>query len=263
MLLMPTVQINGRAMHYLDSRAPGKPTLLLIHGAGGSHRVWPASLTTLDKTRVVALDLPGHGLSAPPGLRSVAHYAEAVEAFIKELDLENPIVVGHSLGSAIALAVAHRAHVPVRGLALLGAGARMPVGEVLLAGSLASLTAAADFIVAYGLAGEQPEARQAIHAELLAVGATTTYGDFLACNRFDIRPQLPAISTPTLAIAGESDRLTPARFARALASDLPHGRLVMLENAGHFAMLDQPQVVAEYIGRFAQELSVTGPTSTS
>lgn len=251
---MPTIQIDGRPLHYLDSPAPREATLLLLHGAGGSHRAWPATLTDQDDRRVLALDLPGHGLSAPPGRRSVTHYAEVVEAFIAALRLENLILVGHSLGSAIALTMAHRAVAPVRGLALLGAGARLPVGETLLAGSLASLEAAADFIVDQGFTAAPPELRRAIRADIVATGATTTFGDFMACNRFDFRAQLPAIGTPTLVIAGELDRLTPVRLARTLAADLPHARLVVLDDAGHFAMLDQPEVVAEQMNRFVREL---------
>ncbi len=253
-MLMPTIQIDGRTMHFIDSQSPRPTTLLLIHGAGGSHRAWPAALTELGDARVVALDLPGHGQSAPPGRRSVTHYAEVVEAFIAGLGLATPVLVGHSLGSAIALAVAQRAVAPVRGLVLLGAGARLPVGETMLAGSLASLEGAADFIADQGFAVAPPELRQGVRDEILAAGATTTFGDFLACNRFDFRAQLPAIATPTLVIAGELDRMTPARFTRTLAADLPHTRLVVLDDAGHFAMLEQPEVVAEHVGRFVREL---------
>lgn len=278
---MPTIMLEGRVLHYIDSLSPGQSTLLLIHGAGGSHQVWPAALTGLytgsppspqpsnelpgaaiemtplraAATRVIALDLPGHGLSAPPGRRSVADYAAVVEALIAALSLEHVVLLGHSMGSAIALAVAHRAVVPVSGLVLLGAGARLPVGEILLAGAIASLPAAADFIVEHGFADAAPELRQAIRDVILATGATTTFGDFLACNRFDFRPQLPAITTPTLIIAGELDRLTPDRYARALADGLPRARLVALGDAGHFAMLDRPEVVAEHVGRFLGELA--------
>ena len=251
---MPTIQIDDHVLHYLDSPAPGGMTLLLIHGAGGSHRAWPTTLTRMDGVRVLALDLPGHGLSAPPGRRSVEQYAEAVEAFIAALGLSAPVLIGHSLGSATALAVAHRAFAPVRGLVLLGAGARLPVGETLLAGSIASLEGAADFIADYGFATASPELGQAVRDEVLKTGATTTFGDFLACNRFDFRAKLPAIATPALVIAGEQDRLTPARFARTLAADLPHARLVVLEDAGHYAMLEWPQVVAEHVNRFWREL---------
>jgi pimeloyl-ACP methyl ester carboxylesterase len=272
MALMPTIQIDGRPLHYRESSPTGETALVLIHGAGGSHRVWPAALTGLGNgspddgapashrpspdrpaTRVIALDLPGHGLSATPGRRSVAHYAAVVEAWLAALNLSNPLLLGHSMGSAIALTVAHRAVVPVRGLVLLGAGARLPVGDALLGGSIASLEAAADFIVDYGFAAPAPETRQAIRDEIMATGATTTFGDFLACNRFDFRPQAAGLLTPALIISGDLDRLTPPRFARSLADALPHGRLVTLPDAGHFAMLDQPEAVAEHVRRFIRE----------
>lgn len=241
---MPALNLNGRALHYSDHQPQQELTLLLIHGAGGSRAVWPQAVTCHPHARVISLDLPGHGRSAPPGRRSTNHYASVIEAVVNALDLRDLVIVGHSMGSAIALSATHRGVVTVRGLILMGAGARLPVGDLLLGGLIADIERAAEFIVDQGFASAPAEVRNAVRQEILTTGASTTFGDFLACSRFDLRTQLSTIGVPTLVIAGELDRLTPLRFSQSLVSGLPRARLSILEGAGHFTMLDQPDSVA-------------------
>ena len=251
---MLTLPIDGRPIHYLDSRPDeGLPTLLLLHGAGSSHQVWPEAIRNLAGVRVLALDLPGHGQSGGPGRRSVGGYVAVVESFMNQLALSGAIVAGHSLGSAIALTIAQRSAVPVKGLILLGGSARMPVGEPLLGGWLAAPEDAAALVADQGFAADLPDAAEAVRNELLATGAMTCFGDFLACERFDFRHNLSAIIQPTLVIAGDGDRLTPLRFSQSLAAGLPHGRLGTMVGAGHFGLIEQPEEVArlmlEFIGQ--------------
>ncbi|CUS05478.2 putative Alpha/beta hydrolase fold protein [Candidatus Promineifilum breve] len=251
---MPTLPIDGREIHYTENHPDGAhATLLLIHGAGGSHLVWPEAIRNLADVRVLALDLPGHGQSAGPGRRNVGGYTAVVESLMNQLALSGAIVAGHSLGSAIALTIAQRSAVPVKGLILLGGTARMPVGEALLGGWSAAPENAAALVAEQGFAADLPDAVEAVRSELLATGATTCFGDFLACERFDFRHNLSAIIQPTLVIAGDEDRLTPLRFSQSLAAGLPHGRLVTLAGAGHFGLIEQPEEVArlmlEFIGQ--------------
>ena len=85
---MPYINVVGRRLFYTDQQPDAAgPALLLLHGAGGSHLVWPGALRRLARTRVVALDLPGHGRSAPPGRRTIAHYTATVADFIAAVGL--------------------------------------------------------------------------------------------------------------------------------------------------------------------------------
>jgi pimeloyl-ACP methyl ester carboxylesterase len=252
---MPTIQIDDHSIHYTEHTSPAAgPTLLLIHGAGASHQVWPEAMRQLPGAGVLALDLPGHGDSPPPGRRSVEQYAALIETFTAALALRDVVLVGHSLGSAIALTVARRAIAPLRALVLLGVSARMPVGDTLLAGSLASLEEAADFMAENGFAQTAVEARDQVRRMMLATGATTTFGDFLACNRFDLRRGLAAIDIPSLVIAGEEDRLIPVLYSRTLADGLPSAHIVTLEQAGHYTMMERPEQVTELIAGFLESL---------
>lgn len=253
---MPTLSLNQRDVFYGDHPAhPDSLTLLLVHGSASSHTVWPGAFYEIPNVRVMALDLPGHGRSAPPGRRTIAQYAAVVEAFIATLDLKNVVLAGHSMGGAIALTVAHRAAVTLRGLILMGASARMPVHDAVLGGAMNSLDDVAGFVAANGMGravvGMQDEVRHAV----LATEPMTVFGDFMACNRFDLRPNLATIDVPTLIIAGELDRMTPLRFSESLAAGLPRANLVTLEGVGHYAMLESTAEVKDLIERFAGELS--------
>lgn len=247
------MNVAGRRLFYADQGDPSAVALLFIHGAAGSHLVWPGPLRRLADTRVLALDLPGHGRSDPPGRRTIAHYVATVFAFIDALALKDVIIVGHSMGSAIGLTAAIEPPAALRGLVVLGAGAQMPVNDQLLGGCLANLDRAAGFIVEYGFAAAPQELRQKVHAAILQTGETTTFGDFLACRAYDIRSRLAGIDVPVLIISGAQDRMTSPRSAEALAAGLPRARLARLEGTGHFSMLEQPDRVARLVAEFVNE----------
>ena len=257
---MPYLNAGGRRLFYSDQQpdAPA-PALLLLHGAAGSHLVWPGALRRLAGTRVLALDLPGHGRSAPPGRRTIAHYSAAVAGFIAALGLPEVVLAGHSMGAAIALTVALEPPAALRGLVLLSAGPRLRVNDTLLGGGLADFEAVANFIVEYGFAAAPDELRRKTQLAILDTGATTTYGDFLACSRFDARAQLAGVHLPALVIGGSEDRLVPPRQADALADGLPHARRARLDGAGHFVMLERPEETAALVPGFLADLRGLAP----
>jgi pimeloyl-ACP methyl ester carboxylesterase len=252
---MPTIDLDGHPLHFTDSAIEAPVTLLLIHGAGGSARIWPATFRELAGARVIAVDLPGHGQSAPPGRRTIHHYTTVVERFIAAMGLERVVLGGHSMGAAIALTAALQSPAVVQGLVLMGSSARMPVADVLLGGALSSLEEAANFVVEHGLPNAAPELQALVREDLLATGAATTFGDFLACSRFDLRPHLGGINQPALALIGAEDRLVQPRFMESLAHGLPQGQAHRLPGAGHFAMLEQPVETAGHIQRFLSGLA--------
>lgn len=253
---MPSLSLNHLELFFIDRHSNGNNlTLLFVHGAGSSHTVWPEAICGISGTRAVALDLPGHGRSSPPGRRTIDQYAIAVEEFTAALSLENVMLVGHSMGSAIALTVASRAAVALRGLVLLGAGPRMPVHDKVLRGATNAPDEVADFVAALGLGQPSTELQEEIQRTMLATDTMTVFGDFLACNRFDLRPNLHAIDIPALIIAGEQDRLTPLRLTESLVAGLPQAKFITLAETGHYAMLERTAEVRSLIADFAAGLA--------
>ena len=106
--------------------------VVLIHGAGGSCFSWPVDMRRLAGQRVIALDLPGHGKSRGVAQQSIPVYADQVHAFLSRLGLPETVLVGHSLGGAIALTVALKYPRQVAGLGLISTGAYLGVDGSLL-----------------------------------------------------------------------------------------------------------------------------------
>lgn len=149
------------------------------------------------------------------------------------------------MGSAIALMLAYRGIIDIDGLILIGASARMPVGDAIFGGVLGDPGIIGEFLANQTMIDAPDAYRQLVSQQLLSTGGMTTSGDFLACNRFDLRHKLATVDAPALVIAGRLDPMVPLRFSESLVRDLPHSRLVVLENTGHYAMLERPQEVRE------------------
>ena len=237
--------------HRKPRKVDGRPPLILIHGAGGSHLHWPPQIRQQPEVEVLALDLPGHGRSPGKGSEQISGYAAAVLALLDAREIGRAILCGHSMGGAIAQWLALETPKRVAGLILIATGARLPVSPLLL-DALATnpenaLTLVGDW--AYGPAAPQSLKTAAVHA-MRAVDPTRMRQDLLACNAFDSRPRLGEIRAPTLVVGAEMDRMMPLKFSRYLADQIPGAELVTVPNVGHMLMLEAPDEVGRLIGRF-------------
>jgi pimeloyl-ACP methyl ester carboxylesterase len=223
------------------------PPLVLVHGAGGSQRTWPAVLRELPGRRVLCVDLPGHGEAPPPGERSVAGYAGALRAMLEAIGVERAAVAGHSLGGAVALALALGDPARVAGLLLVGTGARLRVAPALLEAS-ADPARAAEVAEGMGAAccgsGATAEVRAGVERDVARTPAGVLHGDFTACDAFDVMGRLAEVRVPARVVVGAEDRMTPPRYATALAAGLSAPPPVVVPGAGHMVTLEAPGVVA-------------------
>jgi len=185
----------------------------------------------------------------------VGEYARLVRAFIEARGLSAPVLAGHSMGGAIALACALSAPGALGGLVLLGTGARLRVLEAILEGILADFEATVEGIVGYAYSPAAPPAlAEEGRRQLLACSPGVLRGDFLACDAFDVMERLGGLSLPTLVLCGEDDLLTPPKYSRYLAARIPGARLRLIEGAGHMLMLERTSSVGEAIAGFLREL---------
>jgi len=257
---MPDAAGVGYKHHPGGTSEAGRPPLVLIHGAGGTRLHWPPTLRRLPDTEVYAVDLPGHGEAPGAGQATIAGYRQAIEAWMQALALPPAVIMGHSMGGALALSLALEAPARVAGLVLVGTGARLRVHPLLLeaarAGSVPVETLAT--LVSWWYSPDaSPRLRQLAARGLAATNASVLHGDFLACDGFDVMDRLGAIDQPALVIVGEDDHMTPVKYARFLSEHLPHAQLEVIPTAGHMVMLEQPAAVE---GALRVWLEATFPT---
>ena len=135
---MPTAA--GIYYAQFDEGHKDQPPIILIHGAGSSHLIWPSEIRRLVGQRVLAVDLPGHGKSTGVGLQSISSNADQIVEFLAALGLYQAVFVGHSMGGAIALDLAIRHPNQVAGLGLISTGAYLGVDAGFLENLINPLT---------------------------------------------------------------------------------------------------------------------------
>ncbi len=234
----------------MSSARSAAPTLVLLHGSGDNAQVWNDLIARLPQYTAIALDLPGHGalIDRPgPTRMSVDDYAGAVRAELARRGLEHVCLVGHSLGSAIALRMAVDYPALVSRLVLIGAGARMRVLPALLDEARTDPSAANWKLTEMAFTAAHQSQARAFFEQLTPPAPGMLYRDLAACDGFDMTSELGHIAQPTLIVTGEEDRLTPPKYARFLAEHLDNAQLALLANAGHYAQLEAPGAIADAI----------------
>lgn len=249
---------EAAGLHYEQHGGGGSgPPLVFLHGAGGSRLHWPPSLRRLAGRHTLAVDLPGHGESPADGTAGIDGYSRRLSAWRAVLGIDSAVLVGHSMGSAIALASALAEPAALAGLVLVGAGARLRVNPQLLedVGRRAAFGEVVDRIVKWSFAAEA-EARlvELARARLIETGPAVLAGDLRACDAFDVTARLGEIRLPTLIVVGRSDRMTPVRLGEELQAGIAGGRLEVIEAAGHMVMLEQPEAVAQALRSWLDRL---------
>ena len=238
---------------------PALPLAVFIHGAGLDHSVWAllARWFANHGCTVLAPDLPGHGRSAGEPLATIAAIADWTAALIEASQAGPARIIGHSMGSLVAIETAARHPHKVAALGLIGTAAAMPVTPDLLNAAKAGNHAAIDMMCiwghgfAAGLGGSlAPGLWMLGGAERLLERARpdVLFRDLCACNAYgDGLTSAAKVSAPAIVVLGERDLMTPAKAGRQLAAALPNARVVVLHGAGHMLISERPHEVLEAV----------------
>jgi pimeloyl-ACP methyl ester carboxylesterase len=234
---------------------PKQPTVVFLHGAGLDHSVWAllARCFAHHGCAVLAPDLPGHGRSAGAPLSSIAALADWTAALIATAGVPVARLVGHSMGSLVALETAARYPDKVSALALIATAAPMRVSDDLLNAAKANDHAAIDMIAIWGhgyratLGGSQaPGLWMLGGGERLLERARpgVLFADLSACNAYqDALAAAAKVNVPSTVILGSRDLMTPAKGGKAIAAAILGCRVAMIEGAGHMLMSERPDDV--------------------
>jgi len=246
------------------------PDLLLIHGLPGMVEDWqPIFDAATARYRVTAYDRPGHGFSASPSQYTLAHNVEVALGLIEQLQLKDVIVIGHSYGGAVVLAMAVRnprqvkaficlggvtasephgltvfdpVRLPVIGRGLASIGAQI-IGEGMVRSGMQSAFSPNENLLTREILNE----RVSVFCQTKVIVALAHEGAAFNADFEMVQPELSAISKPLHFIHGESDKLVPVEQVQAFHSRFPSTGLTLLRDTGHFVQFAHPETVMSVI----------------
>ena len=235
----------------------GSPTVVLSNSLGATRAMWDRTVTGLqDHFTVVRYDTRGHGDSpVVPGPATIDALADDLRALLDRLGIARAHLVGLSLGGMTALRLAARDAERVDRMVVLFTSARLPPASawtdraalVRAEGTAAVATSVVQRWYSAGFLAAEPDRVAAAEA---MVAATPAEGYAACCEAIaamDLTADLPAITAPTLAIAGADDPATPPSHLEAVARSVQDGRLLVVARAAHLASDEQPATITPAI----------------
>ncbi|RPH46171.1 MAG: alpha/beta fold hydrolase [Burkholderiales bacterium] len=253
--------VDGRSAYaYTGGRPfdPTRPVVVFVHGAQHDHSVWILQTRHLAHHgfSVLAFDLPGHGRSAGPALTDVESMAGWVLRAVRAAGaVRAAAIVGHSMGSLIALEAAGQAPEAVGGIAMVGTAFPMKVSDVLLDAARDDEPAAFDMINQWSHARlvhrpGTPGPGFSVFVQNLRLMERQPPGvlrnDFAACNAYGQGlERATALRCPALMVLGERDAMTPPRAAAGLIGAIRDARVTRVPGCGHAIMTEAPDALRE------------------
>ncbi len=247
------------AAHALDR---AKPSVVFAHGAGLDHSIFglQSRYFGYHGRNVLALDFPAHGRSDGPPLATVQAMADWVLRLLDAAKLEKASVVGHSLGSLVALECAARHPARIESIALLGTAYPMKVTADFLNAAKENRHEAYDMETIWSHSsqaalGANPNPGMSMYGETLArlerLVAGVLYSDLKACHEYaGGEAAVAKVKCPVLFVLGRRDQMTPAKAGLAFAHTVPNAQVVQLDTSGHSLMTEAPDAVLDALIEF-------------
>ena len=238
------------------------PTVVLLHAIATNAELWAAQIPVWSQfARILAVDLPGHGASAPrPQINSLDQYAHALAELLASASIEDVSIVGLSFGGMIGQAFALNYPQRVRSLVLSNTSARTPaeMKEIWMRRQADAATQGMPAQVATTLERWfTPQFRESALLEVERVASMirrTTYEGYAAAieaiRGLDLLDRLRELEMPVLVVGGRQDKAATVQVVEAMAARLPNGRKLVLDDAAHLSNIEQPVAFTEHVGQF-------------
>lgn len=237
--------------------------LVFCHGFTTTGQFWREQVDTFALTHhVVIVNLPGHGPSAHPEGReyTIQAFADDLALVFDHLELDGAVLVGLSMGGTISqrFTLAHSQR--LKGLVLVGAtphglGPDVQVSNVLAAIDELGVEQASQRVIERSFApSASKDLVEFAKREVIQTPEFVAKRAIVSLNESDTRDELKSIDLPTLVICGKEDRITPPAQSQELAQGISGARLVLIDGAGHFPMLEKPEIFNRELRQFIDKL---------
>ncbi|SVC03858.1 uncharacterized protein METZ01_LOCUS256712, partial [marine metagenome] len=233
-----------------------KPSILLMHGSGLTHIVWSLheQFYASQGFNILSVDLPGHGNSEGPSLKSIEEISDWVKSLMNVLDIKKIIIIGHSQGCLVGIDFASRYPNLINDLVLVAGSYKMPVNQDLIDYAEAGDEKAILLMMKWGYEGSKAfiggnPVKKIINSsreirEVLAV-------DLNACNNYKGgKESLEKINCPTLCIFGDLDKMVPLEVGNKMASMIKNSEKKVINNCGHMIIFEKAFEMRKIVKEF-------------
>ena len=233
-----------------------KSSILLIHGSGLTHIVWSLheQFYASQGFNILSVDLPGHGNSEGPSLKSIEEISDWVKSLMNVLDIKKIIIIGHSQGSLVGIDFASRYPNLTNSLVLVAGSYKMPVNQDLIDYAEAGDEKAVLLMMKWGYEGSKAfiggnPVKKIINSsreirEVLAI-------DLNACNNYKSgKESLEKINCPTLCIFGDLDKMVPLEVGNKMASMIKNSEKKIINNCGHMIIFEKAFEMRKLVKEF-------------
>lgn len=233
--------------------------IIFVHGTGMDHTVWtlPIRHFTRKKIEVIAIDLPGHGKNIDKPLDSIKKISQYIFDFLDSKSIAECSIVGHSMGSLVALEMASSKPKRIKKISMIGTAFPMQVGEALLESAKQNSQMAIDILTFMGysytsrLGGNKIPGiwmTESTRRLMQKSKKGTIYRDLKACSEFsDGLSKAEKVEAKVQLILGSNDFLTPRTRAEDLIKHFNEPSVKEIENSGHSLMMEEPNRVLDYL----------------
>lgn len=233
--------------------------IVFIHGTGMDHTVWTlfARYFLRHGRDVLSVDLPGHGKSKGPLLDSIESLSSNLLNYLDSRNINKFSVVGHSMGSLIALEAASTQPERVNSLVMIGTALPMAVSEALLDLAKRNDPGAIDILTFMGYSNNARIGNNKNPGMWMTEGTRrlmqrsskdVIFKDLMACSNYaDGLEKAKNVSANTLLILGENDYLTPRHRAKDLINNFESVKVKEIKNSGHTMMVENPNLVLDHL----------------
>lgn len=247
-----------------------KPSVVFVHGAGMDHTVWGQQTRYMAHHgfNVLAVDLPGHGKTPGDPLSSIEAMAAWLNRFIDASGAAPAIIVGHSMGTLVALEAAAEKPEQVRALMLCGSSAQMGVHPVLVEAAEQNRILAPELMSAWGHGPKAHRGGNIASGVWLVGGAVRLLerarpgviaSELKTCAAYKgAVAAAERINVPVMILSGRYDKMTPVKASAPLAAELADARTHVIDDAGHMMMLEAQQETRRVLYDFCREVTAAG-----
>ena len=261
-------QVNDKEVYASTGGQPfdkEKPLLIFVHGSGLSHITWVLQTRyfAFHGYSVLAIDLPGHGASEGPPLKSIEDMADWISDVISSVGYEEASLVGHSQGCLVLLECASRYPEKIKSLSLMGGAGAIPMNPELLDLAEEGNPKAVELMMDWahgpgGHFGGHPVPglhHMNLGATIVKNGSVKVLGvDFRACDNYKNGFEAAKnVKCPTINILGDKDKMCPLKEGKRLAGSIEYSEVEVIKNCGHMILLEEADQALSILKGFVKE----------